>query len=154
MPVATKKQFSPRDEVVGGQHRVEVVAGVDGPLALVVVGGAEPALDDAAEALDRAGGDDALGGAADAEQQVDAGVGPGRHDGAGDVAVGDEPQPGAGVADLGGERLVPGPVEHDDGDVVGGLLLLALATRRMFSATGSRMSTTSAASGPVTSLSM
>ena len=29
MPVAEKKQLSPRDEVVGHQHLVEVVAGVD-----------------------------------------------------------------------------------------------------------------------------
>ena len=68
------------DQVVGGQHvvGVEVVAGVERPLPLLVVLGPQPALDHAAEALHRAGGDDALGGAADAEQQVDAGVRRGR----------------------------------------------------------------------------
>ena len=90
------------DQVVGGEHvvGVEVVAGVEGPLPLLVVLGPEPALDHAVEALHRAGGDDALGGAADAEQQVDAGAGAGGHDRAGDVAVGDELDPGAGRADL------------------------------------------------------
>src|SRR5690349_14229820 len=39
-----------RYEVVGGEDRVEVVTGVDGLLALVVVLGPEAALDDAAEA--------------------------------------------------------------------------------------------------------
>src|SRR6478609_2971821 len=74
-----------RDQVVGGQDAVEVVAGVEGLLALLVVLGPEPALDDAAGALDGARGDDALRRAADAEQQVDAGVGTGRHDGTRDV---------------------------------------------------------------------
>ena len=45
--------------------------------------------------------------------------GAGRHDGAGDVAVGDELDPGAGGPDLLGQLLVPGPVEQHDGDVVG-----------------------------------
>ena len=95
------------DQVVGGEHvvRVEVVAGVERPLPLVVVLGPQPALDDAVEALHRAGGDDALGRAADAEQQVDAGAGAGGHDRAGDVAVGDELDPGAGRPDLVDELL-------------------------------------------------
>ena len=79
----------------------------------------EPALDDAVEALHRAGGDDALRGAADAEQQVDAGALAGGHDRAGHVAVGDELDPGAGGADLVDQLLVARPVEHDDGDVLG-----------------------------------
>ena len=102
MPVAAKKQLSPH-QVVGGQHRVEVVARVDGGLALVVVAGPQPALQLAAHALEGGGGDDALGRAADAEQDVGAGLGPRGGDGAGHVAVGDEPDAGAGGPDLGDE---------------------------------------------------
>jgi hypothetical protein len=124
------------------------------PLPLVVVLGPEPALDHAAEALHRAGGDDALGRAADAEQQVDAGA-LGR---AAMIAPATSPSVmnliRAPVADLLDQLLVARPVEEHDGDVLGEELPLALATWRMFSATGSRMSTTSAASGPVTSFSM
>ena len=122
MPVATKKHVA-RDEVVGGQDAVEVVAGVEGLLPLVVVLGPEPALDHAADALDGAGGDDALRRAADAEQQVDTGARAGGHDRAGDVAVGDVADARAGVADLLGELLVARPVEDDDRDVGGSLLL-------------------------------
>jgi hypothetical protein len=65
----------------------------------------------AAHALERRGGDDALGRAADAEQDVDAGVGPRGGDRTGDVAVTDEADAGAGLADLGDELVVAGPVE-------------------------------------------
>ena len=95
MPVAAKKQLSPPDQVVGAEHPVEVVAGVEGGLALVVVAGPQAALELAAHALEGGGGDDALGRAADAEQDVGARVGPGGGDGAGHVAVGDEPDAGA-----------------------------------------------------------
>src|SRR5829696_193826 len=54
-----------RDEVVGRQHAVDVVAGVEQLLPLHVVARPEPALDRAAHALDRRGGDDALGRTAD-----------------------------------------------------------------------------------------
>src|SRR6478736_2516918 len=111
------------DEVVGGQDAVEVVTGVEGLLALLVVLGPELALDDAAGALDGARGDDALRGAADAEQQVDAGVGTGRHDGTRDVTVDDVADAGTGVADLLGEVVVARTVQHDDGDVGRGLPL-------------------------------
>src|SRR5215218_6768055 len=101
------------DEVVGGQDAIEVVAGVEGLLALLVVLGPEPALDDAADALDGAGGDDPLRRAADAQEQVDTGARAGRHHGARDVAVDDVADAGAGVADLLGEVLVARSVEHD-----------------------------------------
>src|SRR4051794_3314424 len=48
------------DEVVGRQHAVEVVAGVQGRLALLLVARIQPAVDGAVEALQGAGGDDAL----------------------------------------------------------------------------------------------
>ena len=106
------------DQVVGGEHPVEVVPGVERLAPLGVVLGRELAQDHAAEALERAGRDDALRGAADAEHQVDAGVRAGRHDRAGHVPVGDQVDPGAGRADRGDQALVPGPVEDDHGDVV------------------------------------
>src|SRR5690606_1559363 len=81
--------------------------------------GPQPALDLAADALHRAGGDDAFGGAADAHQQVDAGVGTSRHDGAGHVTVGDELDAGAGFADLVHQLVVTRAVEHHHGDVFG-----------------------------------
>src|SRR5688500_4175817 len=77
-------------EVVAGEHLVEVVTAVDRGLALLVVAGPQLAEDLAAEALDRRGGDDALGRTADPPEQVDLGVlVHGDHRG-GDVAVGDE----------------------------------------------------------------
>ena len=78
MPVAAKKTSSPWHEVVGGEHAVEVVAGVEGGLALLVVARIEPALDVAPQALERRRGDDPLGGPADAVEQVDAACRAGR----------------------------------------------------------------------------
>src|SRR5215204_2483654 len=88
------------DQVVDGEHLVEVVAGVEGGPALVVVAGPEAAVHGAVEALEGAGGDHRLGGAADADQHVDTGALAGGHDGPGDVAVGDQLDPGPGGADL------------------------------------------------------
>src|SRR5690625_1530981 len=50
------------DQIIGGQHALQIVAGVDGLLSFLVVLGGEPALEHAAGGLDGAGGDDALGG--------------------------------------------------------------------------------------------
>ena len=99
---------------------VEVVAGVERRRALGLVAGPQPALDLAAHALERGGGDDALGGAADAEEDVGAGLGPAGRDGAGDVAVGDEADAGARLADLVDELVVAVPVEDDGGEVADG----------------------------------
>jgi len=74
IPVAAKNTSSEDTRVVGGEHAVQVVPGVQGTAALVGVPRRELALDDPAQALERAGGDDRLGRAADAEQQVDAGA--------------------------------------------------------------------------------
>src|SRR5207342_2228447 len=51
-----------RAEVVGGEHAVEVVAGVDGGLALAVVTGPEAAEQLPAHRLEGGGGEHALGG--------------------------------------------------------------------------------------------
>src|SRR5215216_6351070 len=107
-----------RDEIVGGENAAEVVAGVGGGAALVVVAGPEPAVKSAADAFQRAGGDDALGGAADAEQHVGAALRPGGRDRAGDVAVGDEADPGAGLAALLDDVFVAGAVEDHGSHVV------------------------------------
>ncbi len=111
-PVAAKKTLSPRTRSSMRQDLVEVVAGVQGGPALVVVAGPEPAVDGAAQALERAGGDHALGGAADPDEQVDAGLRPGGHDRAGDVAVEQELDPRARPRGPAGPApLVAGPVE-------------------------------------------
>ena len=108
------------DQLLGGEDGVgiEVVACVQRPLPLVVVGGPEAGLDHAAHALHRAGRDDALRRASDAEQQVDAGVGTCGRDGARDVAVQDVLDAGAGLTDLLDQALVAGTVEQDHRDVV------------------------------------
>ena len=106
------------DEVVGGEHGVEVVAGVAASAARSSsFCGPQPALDLAAHALQRRGGDDALGRAADAEEHVDAGSRPRRGDGAVDVAVGDQPDAGARRAHLLDQLGVAGAVEDDRGEV-------------------------------------
>ena len=88
------------DEVVRGEDAVDVVAGVDERLPLLVVARPEPALDRAAEALDRGGGDDAFRRAADAHQHVDAGERLRRGDRGRDVAVADQVDARAGLAQL------------------------------------------------------
>src|SRR3954447_6591417 len=105
------------DEVVGAEHAGKVVTGRDSALAFGVVLGPQLALDDATDALDRAGRDDALRRAADAEQQIDAGVVARGHDGAGHVTVADELDPGTCIPDLLHQVAVPGSVEHHDGHV-------------------------------------
>src|SRR6478735_11359315 len=111
------------DQVLGSEDGIEVEAGVERLMPLVVVGGRQPALDHAAHAPDRAGGDDPLRGASDTEHEVHTGTGPGGHHGAGDVAVADVVEPRARVADLLREARVPWSVEHDHGDVRGALVL-------------------------------
>ena len=90
MPVAAKNTSSPETRSSSREDPVEVVAGVERGGAFVVVARPQAALDRAAEALERAGGDHAFGRAADAEQDVGARVAPRDRDRAGDVAVGDQ----------------------------------------------------------------
>src|SRR5919106_5634428 len=109
------------DQVVDGEDLVEVVAGVQGGPALLVVAGPQPAEHRPVQALEGAGGDDALGGAADADGDVHAGVVAGGHDGPGDVAVEQELDPGPGGPDPPDQLLlVAGAVQDADrqlGDV-------------------------------------
>ena len=98
MPGGGEEAVVPLDQVVGRQHGVERVAGLDGGRALLLVAGVEPALDLGAHALERGGGQDALGRAADAEEDVGARAGPAGGDRPGHVAVGDEADPRAPVA--------------------------------------------------------
>ena len=93
-------------EIVGRQDLAQVVSSVDGRSALVVRARPQAALDLAAHALQRACRSDTLGRAADAEQHVDAGVGPARGDGTEDVAVGDQLDASARGPDFGDQILV------------------------------------------------
>ena len=77
----------------------------------------QPALDLAAHRLEGRRRNDAFGGAAHPHQQIDAGVGPRGGDGAGHVAVGDEPDPRPGAPHLGDQLLVTGTVQDDDGQI-------------------------------------
>ena len=74
-------------------------------------------LDAAADALQRGRGDHALGRAADAVQQVDAGLRPRGRDRGRDVAVADQVHARAGLAQLADQLLVALALEHDDADV-------------------------------------
>ena len=86
-------------QVVDGQHLIQASPSRFGLRALVVVARPQLALDVAAQALQRGGGEDRLGRAADAQQHVDARVGQRRHQAAGHVAVGDQLDPRARGAD-------------------------------------------------------
>src|SRR5690606_36992312 len=88
-------------QIIGGEYAVQIVSAGYRALAFLVVAWRQTPLDQAAHALHRAGGDDALRSAADTDQQIDTGVRARREDGAGDVAVGDELDPGAALADIG-----------------------------------------------------
>src|SRR5690606_7985672 len=79
----------------------------------------QPAEDLAAQALDRGRREDALGGAADAPQKVDAGALVDRQERRLDIAVGDEADAGPRRADLPHLLFVAGPVEDGEGDVFG-----------------------------------
>src|SRR5699024_9022121 len=88
------------DEVVGVEDLIDVEAGRGGGFAFGVVLGPQTTLDDSAEGLDGAGGDDALGGVAAALGHVGSRGGAAGGDGSGDITVGDELDAGPGGADL------------------------------------------------------
>lgn len=83
----------------------------------MAVAGPQPALHGAAHASERGRGYHALGGAADAEEDVGAGAGPGGGDGPGHVPVGDEPDAGPGLAHLLDQLVVAVPVQDHRGQV-------------------------------------
>jgi len=78
------------NQIVGGEHAIEVVALGDRGISLGLVSSPQLALDLAPHAFEGSGGCDTLGRAADTEENVDAGVGPGGGNGSEDVAVADE----------------------------------------------------------------
>ena len=102
------------------QDPVEVVAGCAGAARLALVARPEAAHDRAAEALDRGRGEHALGRAADAPEQVDAGAVAHREQRAGDVAVRDEADARAGAANALDHLVVPRAVEDHDHQVADG----------------------------------
>src|SRR5918995_5822471 len=104
-----------RDQIVGREHAVDVVAGVDELLALHVVAWPQLALNGAAQALDRRGGDNALWGAPDPHQHVHAGERLRCCDRRGDVAVPDQVDACPGLAQLPDQLLVAIALEDDDG---------------------------------------
>src|SRR5699024_5455497 len=77
------------DQIIGGQHPLEIVTGADGLPALLLGVGGGPALHRATGGLVRAGGDEALGGAPPPRELVHAGAA-GGSDRAGHVPVHDE----------------------------------------------------------------
>ena len=81
-------------EVVGREDGVEVVAGARAPLRSSSLRGHSRPWISPPMHFSAAGGDDAFGRAADAEQHVGAGCGRAGGDRAGDVAVGDQPDAG------------------------------------------------------------
>src|SRR5699024_12423628 len=85
-----------------------------GGLACGLILGRQSALDDSAEGLDGAGGDDALGSAADAHEHVYSGAGAAGGDGSGDIAVGDELDAGSCGADLIDHLLMAGTVRSEE----------------------------------------
>src|SRR5690606_3162783 len=97
----------------GGHDPIEILAGLDGESPLLLVAGPQTALDLAAHALQRRGGDDGLGGATDAEQHVDLLVVLGGGDGGGDVTVPEDGDSGTDLAHLVDVPLIPVPVEDE-----------------------------------------
>src|SRR5205085_385086 len=69
------------------------------------------------QALQRAGGDHAFGGTADPQQQIDAGALDGRAERRGDVAVGDQPDAGAGFAHFPDDLRVPVAIQDHHGQI-------------------------------------
>ena len=116
-PVAATNTLSLRHEVVGRQDAVEVVAGIDERLALLVRARPELRLDPAAHALQRAGGDHAFGRAADAVEHVDAGLRTRGRDRGRDVAVANQIHARARLAQLADQLVVAVALEHRDADV-------------------------------------
>ena len=152
-PVAATKTSLARDEVVGREHALRVDAGVGEPPALVVVARPEPSLDAAADALQRGGGDDAFGRAADAVEHVDAGAAARGRDRRRDVAVADEVHlcPASRSSAIRSSWRSRSSTTMDSSR---GVTPFAFATALTFSVGDASMSMTSIASGPTAIFSM
>jgi hypothetical protein len=104
-------------EVVGGEYAAQVVAGINGRSPFMFVAGPQTAQLFTAHTFQRGRSDHALGRTADAEQDVGAGLRPCGGDCAGDVAIGDQTNSGAGGPHLRNDLLVTGAVENHRGEV-------------------------------------
>src|SRR5690606_4137494 len=102
----------PANQVVGVQHAIQVVALGDRLLPLLLIARPQLRLNGAANALEGTGSDDALRRAADADQNVHIRLLARGVDGARDVAVSDEADPGTGLPDLLDQRGVPRSVQN------------------------------------------
>src|SRR5213076_2173350 len=87
-------------------------------LLLPGLGGHQAGEHAAVQAAERGGGEHALGGAADPHHGVDVGAAHGRRDAGGEVAVADQLDARAGLADVGDQLLVARAVEDDDDQVL------------------------------------
>ena len=116
-PVAATKTSSPETRSSAERTRSRSKPPSRSACPLAVVSRPQPSLDRAAHALDRRGRDDALRRAADAHQHVDAGRRLAGGDRRGDVAVANQVDAGAGLPQLGDERVVALALEHDDREV-------------------------------------
>ena len=105
------------DQLAAIQHLMDIQAGRLGCGQFRFTLWCQPCQHRAAQGLDRASGDDALGDAADTHQQVDTAAGIGRHQRAGDVAVGAQQHTRAGHANLLDQILMPRPVEYEHDQV-------------------------------------
>ena len=101
-------------QLLGAVDPAQVDPGGVEPRALAVVAGHEAPLDLAAHAHDRGRRHHAHGRAAGAHHAVDVRAAHHRRQRGDDVAVADQLHPGAGLADLGDQPLVPRAVEDDD----------------------------------------
>ena len=153
-PVAATKTSSPRTRSSWVSTRSTSKPGVDERCALASSARPQPALERAAEALDRRGRDDALRRAADAHQHVDPGEGWAAAIDGRDVAVADQVDARARVAQLGDQVVVAVALEHDDGEIVRLACPSPRRRARTFSVGEASMSIASAASGPTAILSM
>src|SRR3954451_22206636 len=100
-------------EAVLVQHLVQVVAGVDGGLALLIAAGPEPAEYLTARALDGRSRQYALGRSPDTPQQVHGRALRDCRQRRRHIAVGDQANASAGLPDLAHVVLVARSVEHD-----------------------------------------
>mmetsp|Transcript_30094 Transcript_30094/g.71690 ORF Transcript_30094/g.71690 Transcript_30094/m.71690 type:complete len:317 (-) Transcript_30094:637-1587(-) len=102
-------------EVLDEEDLPDVVAELHGPLPLRLCPRREPPLHGASHALERGGCDDALGGSADAHEDVHRCARAGHLDRGRHVPVADELDPRSRLADLPDEVLVARSVKDHDG---------------------------------------
>ena len=103
------------DQVVGGQHTVEVVAGFQCLFTFCLVGRCQAALDDATGCLDSACCDNAFGSATGAEHQVHTSVLTAGCDSTCNVTVEDDAGTSTCLADFLNQLGVTGAVQHANG---------------------------------------